>query len=408
MQEESGELLPLPSQRVLMVTDFFYPNSGGVESHVYHLAQGLLSRGHKVVVMTHAYGERTGVRFMSRGLKVYYVPRLAFYSQDTFPTVFGNFRLFRNIVLREKITLIHGHQAFSTLMHEALFHARTMGYKTVFTDHSLFGFADGSSIHTNKVLEFTLADTPHIICVSHTSKENTVLRASVHPDRVSVIPNAVDSSRFQPDLSSRPQGPTVNIVVMSRLAYRKGVDLLIDLVPRVCARFPHVHFIIGGDGPKYPLVAEMLRTHRLEERVELLGHVPHADVARVLNRGQLFLNMSLTEAFCIALLEAASCGLLVVSTRVGGVPEVLPAHMLLLAPPCAEALEGAVSEALDRLPHVDPLQLHHEVKAMYSWEDTTKRTEVVYARALRSTGDSTLARLQRFYRCGPWAGKIFC
>lgn len=41
----------------------------------------------------------------------------------------------------------------------------------------------------------------------------------------------------------------------------------------------------------------------------------------MLARGRVFLNTSLTEAFCIALVEAAAAGLLVVSTRVGGVPE---------------------------------------------------------------------------------------
>lgn len=45
------------------------------------------------------------------------------------------------------------------------------------------------------------------------------------------------------------------------------------------------------------------------------------------------MNCSLTEAFCIAIVEAASCGLLVVSTRVGGVPEVLPDGLALLAEP---------------------------------------------------------------------------
>ena len=43
-----------------------------------------------------------------------------------------------------------------------------MGVKTVFTDHSLFGFADGSSIVTNKFLEVILTDIDHVICVSYT------------------------------------------------------------------------------------------------------------------------------------------------------------------------------------------------------------------------------------------------
>lgn len=43
-----------------------------------------------------------------------------------------------------------------------------MGLRTVFTDHSLFGFADAASILTNKLLKFTLSDVDHVICVSHT------------------------------------------------------------------------------------------------------------------------------------------------------------------------------------------------------------------------------------------------
>lgn len=67
--------------------------------------------------------------------------------------------------------------------------------QVVFTDHSLFGFADASSIATNKLIKAVLADVQHVICVSHTSKENTVLRACLHPAAVSVIPNG--KRRFQ-------------------------------------------------------------------------------------------------------------------------------------------------------------------------------------------------------------------
>ena len=49
-------------------------------------------------------------------------------------------------------------------------------------------------------------------------------------------------------------------------------------------------------------------------------------------KGHIFLNMSLTEAFCTAIVEAACCGLHVVSTKVGGVPEVLPPEVMTLAP----------------------------------------------------------------------------
>lgn len=193
--------------------------------------------------MTHAYQNRSGVRYMTNALKVYYVPWKPFLMQNTLPTFYGTLSIVRTILIRENITLVHGHQAFSTLCHEALMHARTMGYKVVFTDHSLYGFADGGSIHMNKVLQFTLADVSQAICVSHTSKENTVLRSGLPPEKVFVIPNAVDTAMFKPK-GERLGTDEIVIVVISRLVYRKGADLLVEVIPEVCSMHPNVSVVI--------------------------------------------------------------------------------------------------------------------------------------------------------------------
>lgn len=62
-------------------------------------------------------------------VKVYYAPRQPVHCQVVLPTIFGGFRLLRNILIREGITLVHAHQAFSVMGHEAILQARTMGYK---------------------------------------------------------------------------------------------------------------------------------------------------------------------------------------------------------------------------------------------------------------------------------------
>ncbi|PRQ35738.1 putative phosphatidylinositol N-acetylglucosaminyltransferase [Rosa chinensis] len=393
--------------RILMVSDFFYPNFGGVENHIYYLSQCLLKLGHKVVVMTHAYQNRSGVRYMTGGLKVYYVPWRPFLMQNTFPTFYGTLPIVRTILIRENISLVHGHQAFSTLCHEALMHARTMGYKVVFTDHSLYGFADAGSIHMNKVLQFTLAEVSQAICVSHTSKENTVLRSGLPPEKVFVIPNAVDTAMFKP-APTRLSRHEIVIVVISRLVYRKGADLLVEVIPEVCRLYPNVRFIVGGDGPKRVRLEEMREKHSLQDRVEMLGAVQHSQVRSVLITGHIFLNSSLTEAFCIAILEAASCGLLTVSTRVGGVPEVLPDDMVVLAKPDPSDMVQAIEKAISILPNIDPEQMHNRMKELYNWHDVAKRTEIVYDRALKCSKQNLLKRLSRYLSCGAWAGKLFC
>jgi phosphatidylinositol glycan class A protein len=64
--------------------------------------------------------------------------------------------------------LIHAHASLSALGQEGILHAHLMGVRTVFTDHSLFGFEDAASILTNKLLEAALKNVDAVICVSHT------------------------------------------------------------------------------------------------------------------------------------------------------------------------------------------------------------------------------------------------
>nr|XP_028587971.1 phosphatidylinositol N-acetylglucosaminyltransferase subunit A isoform X4 [Podarcis muralis] len=293
---------------ICMVSDFFYPNMGGVESHIYQLSQCLIERGHKVIIVTHAYEDRKGIRYLTNGLKVYYLPLRVMYNQSTATTLFHSLPLLRYIFVRERVTIVHAHSSFSAMAHDALFHAKTMQLRTVFTDHSLFGFADVSSVLTNKLLTVSLCDTNHIICVSYTSKENTVLRAALNPEIVSVIPNAVDPTDFTPDVSRRNKS-TITVVVVSRLVYRKGIDLLSGIIPELCQKYPDLHFLVGGEGPKRIVLEEVRERYQLHDRVRLLGALEHQDVRNVLVQGHIFLNTSLTEAFCMAIVEAASCGL---------------------------------------------------------------------------------------------------
>ena len=68
----------------------------------------------------------------------------------------------------------------------------------------------------------------------------------------------------------------------------------------------------------------------------------------VLVRGHIFLNTSITEAFCIAIVEAASCGLFVVSTNVGAIKEVLPDHMVNFADPDPKDIIEKLVQAIPR------------------------------------------------------------
>lgn len=183
---------------------------------------------------------------------------------------------------------------------------------------------------------------------------------------------------------------------------------MIEVIPTICKKYPNVMFTIGGSGPMSIDLQEMIERYSLQDRVEMLGAVEHHRVRDVLASGHIFLNCSLTEAFCIAIVEAVSCGLLCVSTKVGGVPEVLPPHLIKLAEPTGDDLIEKVESAIADVGDFDPWAAHESVKTMYSWFDVAQRTEIVYDRLLREEKVPLIERLRRFYACGLWAGKIFC
>jgi phosphatidylinositol glycan class A protein len=323
---------------ILMASDFSTPGFGGVETHSYNVCQCLINRGHKVIFISNLYkNERSGVRTFANGLKYYHIPVKPLLGNGvaSFMVWWHLYPVVREILIKEQVDIVHSHMTTSLLGSCCINVAKLMGLKTVITEHSLFNFGDMAGINLNKMLKWGSRDLDAAIAVSQACKDNFYLRAKMDPEQIFIIPNATDTSKFSPDLSIRNTLPAdiINIVFISRLEYRKGVDLLIAILPRIISKFKNVNFIIGGDGIKMAALRFLIDKYNLHSRVELLGGLKHHQVNGVLNRGHIFLNCSLTESFCIAILEAACCNLLVVSTDVGGVPEVLPSKMIYLSKP---------------------------------------------------------------------------
>lgn len=130
------------------------------------------------------------------------------------------------------------------------------------------------------------------------------------------------------------------------------------------------------------------------------------------------MNTSLTESFGIAIVEAACAGLYVVSTRVGGVPEILPSDMISFANPDEDGAQyielfprtlgdvtsvlfadviRAMSEAI-RIVQAgghDPHQAHQRVRGFYDWSEVADRVEKVYSNVLRTPPYDFWTRMQR-------------
>jgi len=117
----------------------------------------------------------------------------------------------------------------------------------------------------------------------------------------------------------------------------------------------------------------------------------------------------LTEAFGIAILEAACAGLYVVSTRVGGVPEVLPNNMISFANPEEDDVMRALTEAISIVSkgEHDRLAAHERIKGFYNWAHVAERTEAVYQSVLASEPRDLWTRMKRTLSLGPFVGPIY-
>lgn len=152
--------------------------------------------------------------------------------------------------------------------------------------------------------------------------------AGVSADRISIIPLGIP---VFPDFERpRIRRDHLSVVYLGRLERRKGTIDLLRAIPEILKRVPNVRFtLIGADRPHCPgershaqFVSDEFPPE-MQERVELLGELPAAEVDRWMQSADLFVAPSLYESFGLIFVEAMRWGTPVVGTRAGGIPEIV-------------------------------------------------------------------------------------
>ncbi len=189
--------------------------------------------------------------------------------------------------------------------------------------------------------------TTRLVAVSDEVCKQSI-QEGVRPERIVVIPNAVELLPVQPGARRRLrawlQAPAEAALALTvgRLNAEKGQSLLLQAVPAVLRRFPQTVFVLAGDGSLRGALEEQVVQMGISGRVRFLG--VRQDVPDLLAAADLFVLPSRSEGMPNALLEAMAAGLPVVSFDVGGVGEVIShAETGLLVPP--EDVDG-LSQAM--------------------------------------------------------------
>ncbi|HLW59429.1 MAG TPA: glycosyltransferase family 4 protein [bacterium] len=140
------------------------------------------------------------------------------------------------------------------------------------------------------------------------------------------------------------------LLFVGRLIAEKGVDHLLDAMPRVLSRCPDARLVVVGEGEERSRLMQRGRDLHLGEHVVFVGAQAHAEVIRYMRAADLFVLPSLVESFGIVLIEAMSCGLPIVASNIMGIPAVVEDGIngsLVTAGDAAALADGVVGALTD-------------------------------------------------------------
>jgi N-acetyl-alpha-D-glucosaminyl L-malate synthase BshA len=311
------------SGRALNVGVVCFSTFGGSGVIAAEIATSLAARGHAV----HVFSDEVPGRLDPTRPNLTFHPVVPIAYPPLTHTLYP-FALTSKIVevsRRRPLDLIHAHYALphaaSAYLARALLAAETPNAapKVVTTLHGTDITLVGSDASFLPLTRFSILASDAVTTPSAWLAAATHEKLDVPDDfAIDVVPNFVDTERFAPTTATARPAPT--LVHVSNFRPLKRVADVVEIFAQVRAARP-ARLRLVGDGPERPRALARIAALGLDADVELLGE--RIDLPAVLRDAALFLLPSQTESFGLAALEAMACGLPVIASAVGGLPEVV-------------------------------------------------------------------------------------
>jgi L-malate glycosyltransferase len=276
--------------------------------------------------------------------------------------------------------VIHAHEYVAGSV--ALLLGRVLRRPVVVSEH-YGGFARGVVSEHQRAWARDVFERAAVVCPVSLDLERH-LRALAPTARFQTVPNVVDDEVFLPadDIPVTRAGGPLRLVTVGNLVEVKGHRYLLEALSQLRQRRT-VTLDVLGDGELRDDLGTLTRTLGLDGDVRFLGQRAKAEVAATLRAADVFVLPSLGENMPCALLEALSCGLPAVASRVGGVPEVLDESSgMTVEPGSAVALSTGLDTVASRLDRYDRRGTAAATRARYGYDAIGRRWSEVYARAV--------------------------
>jgi glycosyltransferase involved in cell wall biosynthesis len=394
--------------RVCFVSPEYLPLSGGTGAYVYYLSNELIKRGNSIYVVT-GYDESADVQ-VNEQLRVFFLktPKTPIVKSflfagsafrklnkmwNTCPTDIAhvNLPLVPNFAVpagfgKTLISTVH-----STWKGEAEAIKGEPYSRLNPNEKFMVSFNWFLRIFEEKMLE----RSNRIIAVSDFTRRELLQYYKVNEAKIRVIHNGVDVNKFKPasdkrkakeELGLNPED--IAILSVGRLYARKGLFTLIESVPAVVKWFRNAKFVISGKGQSNEMKKLIAHAEKLGIRDNIIftGYFPDEKLPRLYQAADVFAFSTFYENLPFAVLEALSTGLPVVTTYVGGIPEMIDSgkNGFLVQPFNAKALSERVLYFLEHPAEADEMGFlgRKTILERFDWRFIVKKVLNVYEEAL--------------------------
>jgi len=330
---------------ILILCPFFLPNIGGAETHLNDLSSYLSKRGYRVYVVTYQplttkvrakTNERVGdieihrIWWFGNGLfhrleryfflEFFYLTPMLFLGTITF--------MLRN---NTRVNIIHAHGFNAAFV--AKFVAKIFKKKGVASTHAIYNLRERPLLA--KLVKWVLSSFNTVLVLSEASRAE-LENIGLNKNRLRTYTHWIDQMMFRPldkqDCKKKLKLDDKFVVLyVGRLSEGKGVRLLIRVAGRFGKVKNDINFVFVGHGQ---LHSEVESAARNLENVKYLGIITGNMLAEVYNAADLFVLPSVVdEGFGRVVPEALSCGIPVIVTRKGGIPEAVGPQVGILVEP---------------------------------------------------------------------------
>jgi glycosyltransferase involved in cell wall biosynthesis len=273
--------------------------------------------------------------------------------------------LVRVVVKFGRPDVVHAHSLFAAI--PALFLGALLRRPVVYTEYwSVFLPEDPNTLRPALARAARSALNRASVVLPVSTALESQLRRIAPQASFKVVRNGVDTRVFAP-ADTKPRRTTIGLVSVGLMDDdSKGFDLLLEAFAR--SQQP-LRLQLVGDGVHRGRYEQLADELGIADRVSFLGIVDKKTVAELMREADVFVLASRFENNPVVLLEALSCGLPVVATAVGGVPEVVTHERgVLVAPNDPDALAAGIDAVVDRLATFDGKELAGRAREAFSLE----------------------------------------